>query len=87
MSNPDADYDNFAEKAIIADLERVDEIKRDLQHARNELAQYRLIVASKDQQIRDMTTIIIEHAPCSCNVMWPGTCRRCLALTPHIPGL
>jgi hypothetical protein len=28
--NPDADYDNFAEKAIIADLEHVDELKAEL---------------------------------------------------------
>jgi hypothetical protein len=28
--NPDRDYDNDAEKAIIADIERVDKIKRDL---------------------------------------------------------
>lgn len=33
--NPDEDYDNYAEKAIIADLEHVDELKAELAEWRN----------------------------------------------------
>lgn len=54
----DSDYDNAAEKAIIADLERVDEIlaeiaqlKRENQRLQNELAQYRIVAADLNERL------------------------------------